>query len=260
MTISYVLNEEHANEITRQFIEYYDHDYWYYKLQTNHFVLENLAEFREQFGDEELRGKPIEEHRLALESEVAYSFFHGSEAVFSLFMSIWVEIPWLRMKHIGYGQICNFIRDQLLKDEITNTDIVKAFYFNVDAEPALEHDEDFTDSVEFISNYLKNIGARMLDNDAYRAYKHGLRQISRRESLDMFVEDDDSGIESMVSEDGNAITYIESEKFHEEGESGKDEYHQVVEVTEWFEYDLYYRLCTINYQLIEQMFDALQQV
>lgn len=66
----------------------------------------------------------------------------------------------------------------------------------------------------------------MLDNDAYRAYKCGLRQISRRESLDMFVKDDDSGVDSVVSEEGKAITYIESEKSHEEGESGKDEHHR----------------------------------
>jgi hypothetical protein len=254
MTISYVLYEDHAKQITEEFVEYYDHDYWLFKLKTNHAVLENLEEFVDQFGDDDLKAKPLQDYRIALQSEVVYSFFHTSEALLSLFISIWTEIPWLKMQHIGYRQICAFVREVLLEDNVPAEDIVDGFYFGVDP-VALEKDEDFAASVEFIQKYLKTIGNRMLDNDLYRGYKHGLRLMTMEKSVE--VRPDEGDGDPVIDESGAAHVYLESEEFEKEG---KDEYHQVMRVTEWFDYDLYYQLCTINYRLIEQMFRSLQQM
>lgn len=254
MTISYVLYEDDAKQITQEFIDYYDHDYWLFKLKTNHAVINNLDEFVEQFGDDDLKAKPLQDYQLALQSEVVYSFFHTSEALLSLFMSIWTEIPWLRMQHIGYKQICDFVRDVLLEDSVTDEDIVNGFYFGVDS-VALEKDEDFADSVTFIQQYLKTVGNRMLDNDLYRRYKHGLRLMTREMSVE--VRSEEYPDTPLIDESGTAYVYLESKKLEKKG---KDEYHQVIKITEWFDYDLYYQLCTINYRLIEQMFRSLRQM
>lgn len=60
----------------------------------------------------------------------------------------------------------------------------------------------------------------------------------------------------IICESGNTHVYLQSEQVKKDGQDG---YHQVEKVSEWFDYDLYYQLCTINYRLIEQLFQSLQQ-
>lgn len=253
MTISYALNEEDLNRINREFIRSYDFKYWLFQLKTNRILVENLDEFVEAFGDETLRDESVEEYKLALQSEVVYNFYHTTEALFSLFIANRVSyLPWRKMRHLGVGQICEFIRDVVLDDGLELEDIRFTFYRGT-GENAHEANEQLLESVEFIEQYLKTIGQWFLDHDLYNEYKHGLRVLTSRESIR--ITDDETG-ETVLTEDGTVHTYLQSEQIEKDG---NDEIHQLIKVSEWFDYDLYHDLCMMNYHLIRQMFDSLQQ-
>lgn len=125
-----------------------------------------------------MQDEPIDEFRLSLKSEAVYDFFHTTEALFSLFIANRVSyIPWRKMRHIGVGQICDFIRDVVLEDDLSNEGIREAFYYGT-GEDALEKSEELHESVDFIKTYLKLVGTRFLDHDLYNEYKHGLRVVT----------------------------------------------------------------------------------
>lgn len=254
MTISYVLDEEDADRINQEFIDNFDYKYWLFKLKTHHQILTDLEEFVDGFGDDFLQKEALDEYRLALQAEVVYDFYHTTEALFSLFIAVRAShIPWLKMKHLRVRQICDFIRDVVLDDGVSDEDIRYAFYRGVDPD-ALEEDEDFADSVAFIQQYLNTVGNRYLDMGLYDEYKHGLRLITLQKSVN--IRPEEKNAEPTIDKSGNTHVYLQSEQVKKEG---RDEYHQVVKVSEWFNYDLYYQLCIINCRLIEQMFQSLQQ-
>jgi len=253
MTIGYALSEEDKNRINREFFNSYDHKYWFYKLKTNRLLVDNLEEFVEEFGGDDLQDESVEEFRLSLKSEVVYDFFHTTEALFSLFIANRVShIPWRKMRHLGVGQICDFIRNIVLNDDLSDEDIRYAFYRGT-GEDALEENEELRESVEFIGTYLKTVGTRFLDNTLYNEYKHGLRVVTSRKSVTITDEESE---EMILDRRGTAHTYLQSEQIEEDG---NDEIHQLIKATEWFDYEVYHDLCLFNYYLIRQMFDSLRQ-
>lgn len=253
MTISYALSEEGKDRINREFIDSYDHKYWLFKLKTNRILVDNLEEFVEEFGDDALQDESIEAFRLALQSEAVYDFFHTTEALFSLFIANRVSyIPWRKMRHLGVGQICDFIRDVVLNNGLDHEDIRFAFYRGT-GEDALEKNDELRESVEFIETYLKTVGTRFLDNDLYNEYKHGLRVVTSRKSVTITSEQTD---ETVLDEEGTVHIYLQSKQIEKKG---SDEVHQLIKATEWFDYEVYHDLCLFNYYLIRQMFQSLRQ-
>jgi hypothetical protein len=253
MTISYTLSEEDMTRINREFFNSYDHKYWFHKLKTNRILVENLEEFVNEFGSEALKEESIEEFRLSLKSEAVYDFFHTTEALFSLFIANRVSyIPWRKMRHIGVRQICEFIRDVVLDDGLSQEDIRYAFYRGT-GENAIEESDEIRESVEFIETYLKTVGTRFLDNDLYNEYKHGLRVVTSRKSVTITNDETEK---TVLDEEGTVHTYLQSERIQKDG---SDEIHQLIKVTEWFDYDVYHDLSLFNYYMIKQMFDSLRQ-
>lgn len=225
----------------------------------NRYLVDNLEEFVEEFGDDTLQDEPIEAFRLSLQTEVVYDFFHTTEALFSLFIATRVShVPWRKMRHLGVGQICDFIRDIVLNDDLEDEDIRFVFYRGT-GEEALEKNDELRESVEFIERYLKTVGARFLDNDLYNEYKHGLRVVTSHKSVT--ITSSETG-KSVLDEQGTAHTYLHSEEIENERQietDGDDEVHQLIKVTEWFDYEVYHNLCLFNYYLIRQMFQSLRQ-
>ncbi|WP_155120796.1 hypothetical protein [Haloarcula sp. K1] len=253
MTISYALSEEDKNRINREFFDSYDHKYWFYKLKTNRILVDNLEEFVNEFGGEDLQEESIEGLRLSLKSEAVYDFFHTTEALISLFIANRVSyIPWRKMRHLGVHQICDFIRDVILDDSLSQEDIRYAFYRGI-GEDALEESEELRESVEFIETYLKTVGTRFLDNDLYNEYKHGLRVVTSRKSVTIT---DEEAQKTVLDEEGSVHTYLQSERIQKDG---SDEIHQLIKATEWFDYEVYHDLSLFNYYMIKQMFDSLRQ-
>lgn len=253
MTISYALSEEDKNHINREFFNSYDHRYWFHKLKTNRILVDHLEEFVNEFGGEDLQDESVEEFRLSLKSEAVYDFFHTTEALFSLFIANRVSyIPWRKMRHLGVHQICDFIREIVLDDGLSHEDIRYAFYRGT-GDGALEENEEPRESVGFIETYLKTVGTRFLDNDLYNEYKHGLRVVTSRKSVTIFNEETEK---KMLDEEGTVHTYLQSERIQKDG---NDEIHQLIKVTEWFDYEVYHNLCLFNYYMIKQMFDSLRQ-
>lgn len=253
MTISYALSEEDKDHINREFFDSYDHKYWFYKLKTNRILVDNLEEFVNEFGDEVLQDESIEKFRLSLQSEAVYDFFHTTEALFSLFIANRVSyIPWRKMRHLSVHQICDFIRDVVLGGGLSHEDIRYAFYRGT-GEDALKENDELRESVEFIETYLKTVGTRFLDNDLYNEYKHGLRVIASRKSVTVTDEETE---ETVLNEKGTVHTHLQSEQIKKDG---SDEIHQLIKVTEWFDYKIYHDLCLFNYYMIRQMFNSLRQ-
>ncbi|RYJ14519.1 hypothetical protein ELS19_11520 [Halogeometricum borinquense] len=253
MTISYALNEEDKDRINREFFESYDHKYWFYKLKTNRILVDNLEEFIDEFAGEVMQDEPVEDIRLSLQSEAIYDFFHTTEALFSLFIANRVShVPWRKMRHLGVNQICDFIRNVVLNNGLSHEDIRFAFYRGV-GEEAIEESEEIRESVEFIETYLKTVGIRFLDNELYNEYKHGLRVVTSRESVTISNEETEK---TVFDEEGTVHTYLQSEQVEKDG---SDEIHQLIKVTEWFDYEIYHNLCLFNYHMIKQMFDSLRQ-
>lgn len=253
MTIRYALSGKGKDRINREFIDSYDHKYWLFKLKTNRILVDNLEEFVEEFGDDALQDESKEAFRLALQSEAVYDFFHTTEALFSLFIANRVSyIPWRKMRHLGVGQICDFIRDVVLNNGLDHEDIRFAFYRGT-GEDALEKNDELRESVEFIETYLKTVGTRFLDNDLYNEYKHGLRVVTSRKSITITSEQTD---ETVLNEEGTVHIYLQSKQIEKEG---SDEVHQLIKATEWFDYEVYHDLCLFNYYLIRQMFQSVRQ-
>lgn len=253
MAIGYTIREDYLDQINREFVDFYDYKYWLFRLKTNRKLVENLDEFVDVFGDETLQEESLESYRLTLQSEIVYDFFHTTEALFALFIANRVsEIPWRKIRHLGVRLICEFIREMVLDEGLDDEDIRFAFYRGT-GERAHEEDDDLRESIEFINTYLETVGDRFLDHELYNHYKHGLRVYATRKSVTITSEETE---DPLLDKDGSAHIYLDSEQISKEG---KDEVHQLVKVTEWFDYEDYYKLCLVNYQLIQQMFQSLQQ-
>lgn len=86
------------------FFENYQHEYWFYKLKTLNYCIENLEEVEESINDEEIIDHQTSMMRQSLEADVVLQFYHISEALFSLMMTVDdLTAPWLEMKYIGVG-------------------------------------------------------------------------------------------------------------------------------------------------------------
>lgn len=126
MTLKYLLSKKSIDGINEGFIKSYNHEHWWYKLKTHDAVIDCTEEFIDSIGDEFQDGS-IEDYRLTLNSEVVFTYFHISEALFSLIVCRAADIPWLYMKHPRFGEICDFVREELV-EEATKRNIAATFY------------------------------------------------------------------------------------------------------------------------------------
>lgn len=109
MAIHYPLSDESLERINNEFFKAYDTNHWFFKIKMYETLLDSTEGFVEEFGDDELRERPIDEFQLAIQSEIVFTFFHITESLFSLLAVCDSVIPWVEMKHIRVSEIADFI-------------------------------------------------------------------------------------------------------------------------------------------------------
>jgi len=254
MTMSFEISDEQLAQINDHFTHLYDYNHWFFRVKTLDIILDNPEKFIKECGDEELKKENIEDYKLSLKTELYYTFFHMTEALFSLMICARTsKLPWLSMKLIKFKEICDNIRDTILQDKLTDEDI-RFLFFNGVINKEAER-KDVKDSIRFIKEYLKRMGKLFLDSKMYMEYKHGLRLITSNSFFNLIPETGNNR-KSILSRKGTAHTYLDYELIRKKG---KDEKYKVELVTQSFDYKLYLRLAIINLQLIKNLFETRRQ-
>lgn len=249
MTRHYSLSEEAYERLNNDFFENYQHEYWFYKLKTLDYCIENLEEVKESIGGNEIIDYQTSAMRQSLKADVVLQFYHISEALFSLMVAVDDSAaPWLEMKYIGVRDIADFIRDVIQEDELGEDELKNWFYHRASEEN--EGYEEIRRSLEFIEEYLPWMGRMFLDNDVYNEYKHGLRLYSGYTQMRM-VNDD----ERQTVAEGKSLLYLDQELVEKDG---SEEFWQLSMAIKSYDYDLYLKTGLINYHLIRNLIVARQ--
>lgn len=252
MTLKYPLSQASIEEINAEFVQSYDHKHWWYKLKTYNTLINHTEEFVENYGDE-FQDEPLEEYRLSLKSEVIFTYYHISEALFSLIICRNAAIPWIYMKHLRFSEICDFVRDNLL-DGASKRNVAATFYPQIGEEEWKDENGQLFESVSFIQEYLRRMGAVFLENDVYSEYKHGLRLIAAESGFQIGLESEKT--DETIARHGSTHIYLQENENHRDG---NDVYYDLKRVVKSFDYELYYRLCLVNYHLVDQLFRVSRQ-
>lgn len=253
MTIKIRVSKESIKEINDLFTDSYQFKHWFFKIKTYDLILENTEKFVEEFGDKELKIENIEAYRLTLKSEVVFTFFHMSEALFSLmYCSTYSKVPWLDMKKIRFKDLCIYIKDKIVSGKVSDGDLRFIFFNGVIGEDAKK--EPIVDSIKFIREFLIRTGTLFLDNDIYNEYKHGLRLMSTLSNL-KFTPDNSQ--KPIMDQSGTAHIFLTTKLI---SKKGKDEVHRIQKNVVSFDYQLYLRLCIKIYQLFDAIFITRRQM
>lgn len=243
----YPLSDSSVELLNRQFIQIYDYKSWLYRLRVNELIIENADGFIEEFGEEKLEDEGAYQMELALKAEGLANFYHITETLFNLMYSFLnYEIPWIGMRHTTVGDIkSNLLQGKILKEELTEEEVRFLFYHGI------EEDERIEPSVEFIQNYLKEMGDIFFDTgDFYKEYKHGYRASVGKSSLSATREPTENN-EPFSLGGSEAVTYLKDKDVEETEE---EIFKQLKSITDGFNYDRYQEMSMINYTLIKNMF------
>lgn len=254
MSLHYTLSEHSKKMINDYFMDMYDFKQWFFKVKTNVILLENTEKFVELLGDKEIKDENIESYKLTLKSEMVFTFYHMAESLFSLMYCVrYSELPWLAMKHLRFKEICNYVKDEIVTDKISDEDIRFIFYNGIFGDNAKK--SEVQESIKFIRDFLKRMGAIFLDNEIYMEYKHGLRIMTYNTSLSITPENVPNPKTHTLSS-GTSHTYLKTALIKK---NGKEENHSVSQRTIGFDYNLYVRLCCIILRLIDNLFNTRRQ-
>jgi len=251
---TYSIPPQSVDKLNEQFTKGYDYRQWFFKLKTNELVFENLEKFIEKFGDKELKEEPIKSYKLSLKAELVFTFYHSTEALFSLIIcGTTSSVPWVSMQDIKVKGICDYIRGFVLKDKLTDEQIRFMFFNSVSTKDIKR--KEFVESIKFIREYLKRIGRLFLENEVYNEYKHGLRVMTTNAWLRIMPEKKNSK-KPLLSRGGDSQVFLKLIEFHKEG---KECFYRIEECTVSFDYKLYRRLSYMNYNLIKNIFSLRAQ-
>lgn len=134
-----------------------------------------------------------------------------------------------------------------------------------------DQEKQIKESVKVIWNYLVRIGAMFGDRAIYNEYKHGLRLITSESRIELeftpgegFEEEDISELSEIdETEDGlvwtalsgDVLFYLDPSVFRQNENSGK-KFWSLSRKMQSLEFELYRRLCSLNADLISQIFSV----
>jgi len=255
MPIRYSISERGIEFLNNFFTGWYHYKLWFFKFKTYDILIDNLEKFVTEFGDEELKKEDINQYKLSLKSEIVFTFFHLAEALFSLlYYCRKSPFPLLEMKSIRADELYSYVQDEIITGKITDEDIRFVFYNGIIDEEAQK--ETIVSSIKFIREFLRRVGERFLKyKDVYIEYKHGLRVVPAIASFKLTPENVPDP-KPMLERSGDAHIFITTELL---SKNGKDEIYKVRQTTVSFDYMLYLRLCTIIFQLLDNLFGMRQK-
>lgn len=254
MTINYSVSDKGIAQLNQFFTNMYDYKYWFYKLKTYDTILEDTEKFISMMGDEEFKKEPIEAYQLFLKGEIVFTFFHSTEALFSLIICcLNSPIPWVAMKNIRFEDICKYVREEIVTGNISDENIRFVFFHGCIGEEAKR--EDVKKSIAFIKDYLKRIGSRFLENEIYNAYKHGLRIMNLNATATITPEKVPNP-RTFTILNGSSHIFLKENLVEKKG---KNEYYQLEQTAKGFDHELYLRLAIYNFRLMSNFFETRKQ-
>lgn len=255
MAINYDISNESMAQINEFFTSNYDFKQWFFKIKTYDIILDNPERFVVEYGDEELKKENIVAYKLALKSEVVFTFFHMAEALFSLMYCCRKSpVPWVDMKSIRFDTLCAYVKNEVVTGQICDEDIRFLFYNGVIGEEAKK--EIVVNSINFIKDFLKRMGKLFLKyGDIYNEYKHGLRLVSTQAQIQITPKNVPN-LKPVVSLSGDAHIFLTTTLLNKDG---KEEIHKIRQTTVSFDYKLYLRLCIYIFRLINNIFSVRRQ-
>jgi len=247
----YYLTEEAIEEIESDFVQNYNTEYWYSKIYTMKRILEDADDFCDflsfEFEDTDGRDEMVEELEMYATSELVYTFYHTSEALFALMMASQSRVPWLVLREYRSYQLwdlAEYILD--IEDEEEQIDAVGARFY-----PTLPPNETLNNSCREIYQYLSKMFFHYQNNEVYNSYKHGLRLMADEEYMTVVDGETD---EKKATLGGYAHIFLEDEEIDTDDGSIK----QLISVTRAYDPDLYRGMAEANLELIEHILRIIE--
>lgn len=262
------LSKEELPELEKEFYKNYDESYWNVKIGMYDYLIENMKDIFENADDEE-----IEDYQRMAKAEFVYMFYHSTEALLGLVMSLTRNgTPWIDLKEARGWKIDDFVDEDLRSDDF-DEELHEVFY------PGVRPDEDqrkqINESVGVVRSYLKQIGSMFDDRDVYNEYKHGLRLVTQESRIEMEfnvdeserydvseldnVEELDDGRLRWTVLNGDILFYLEPSVWGRDKDSGK-KFWSLARKMQTLEFELYRRLCSFNADLIAQVFSVRRDI
>lgn len=227
----YAIADKAREDLNEFFIQFYDYNSWFYKLKLLDLCLKKPNKFISQIGDKELKKSDKKKFIRTLKSEIFFTQFHLSEALFGLMYSFIRDEtnPWIILTVYKSEELNNFV--QKIKDkklQLTDDLIFYLFYFGIiDKE---KEREDIKKSIKFIRDFIIALSNEFTNHDAYNSYKHGFRVMNLKSSFSLSKEQ-----KAFFSITGDAHTFLKKEFiFH--NPKIRTSFFKISEVSESFDY------------------------
>lgn len=254
MTITYGLSKRGSDDLNSFFTRMYAYKSWLYRLTIFEDILDNTEDFFKRVDSDVIDPEERNTFILSVKGEIYFTFFHITEALFSMiFACHHAQVPWIQMKGLRYRVLCDFVRDQIVAKQFTDEQLRYVFFNGVIGDEAKK--PEIIRSIEFLREYLAKMGELFLDNKAYGEYKHGLRVMTTQSRFQISPENVPNP-KPILGREGTAVVYLDTKRIEK---NGKDEVHQVKQITKSFDYQLYLRLGQINVDLLSNIFETRRQ-
>lgn len=249
--VEYHLSEDSIDEIESDFIENYNTEYWYSKIYSMERILEDTSDYVEfldlDFEDESEEEEMIEEFEMYATSEIVYTFYHTTEALFALMMASQSRTPWLVLREYRNYQIWEFVEGILdIEDEDEQIEAIGARFYET-----LPPNETLNQSCQEIYEYLEQMFFYYENNEVYNSYKHGLRLMTDEEYMTIIDGETDEEKQTLG---GYAHIFLEDEEIETEG----DCINQLIRVVRAYDIDIYRGMTEANLELIEHLLRILE--
>jgi hypothetical protein len=275
----YALGGPEASASNIMFLRNYGYQYWYSKLCSIDFILENSEKISQPIDEvptglntesDEADGKWGIEHYA--KAEYVFSCYHLTEALFaSIYAFDKRNVFWIDIRELYTSQLEDYIENRFIENTISYEDMINIFYPLVDmfetelVDDTRDSSEILEDSLDFLQQYLEELARLFMDRDIYNHYKHGMRIAPGDVSFDIgdlsdvpeeYIDEDTGRFKSEV------LVNMKREKLEEHTEQmddGHDYYSLCLKISS-IDYEEWRKIYIENYLILKQMFQTMNLI
>lgn len=259
-----VINEKYLKKLSKNFVESYPYASWLYKIEILNRILDNWDKYENDFLFKDIiTKKPIESDSIkrTIKSEIYFTFFHITEALFALIYSSHVKNSQpilVSLNTYESKKLNKFIRK--IGEEVLNfTDSELLSMFFALNEKALdiegEHGNAIRETIKFLKEYLPKLATEYLKSKPiYNSYKHGLRIVQGDMKINAVSNESNEIIQTL---NNDIHIYLKFKKIKSEGDK---EFFKILQISRSFDYKRALTLSKINYRIIQNTFFSRRQI
>lgn len=233
------------------FIHSYDYKSWFNKLKLLDLVIKKPNKFISEIGDKELKEFDKKGFIKTLKSEIFFTQYHISEALFALISSFIKdkENPWIRLTKYNTSELIDVIKKIKDKKIVLSDQTIAALFYQGMTKEALKS-EKVIKSIKFIKSFLDALAEEYLNHYSYNAYKHGQRLMSGKSTIKLNKKHEDlweKTSDSHIMLKDNFIRHDEKENVS---------YYGITFISESFDYKRSFRISSCAIGLIRNIFET----